>query len=79
MQTLKPTIDLSNKPLAEYVHYSEVPQHHPGLITPNRIQWMIRNRFENGLNEHVLKIGNALYVHLPSFEVWLAGQRGHTV
>ena len=78
MQTLTNNIDLKQNPLADYVHFSEVPQHHPTLITPHRIQWMIRNRFENGLSEHTLKIGNALYVHLPSFATWLDSQRGAT-
>ena len=67
MQNRQNHTGLDQNPLSEYAHYTEVPQHFPGLITPNRIQWMIRNRFENGLNQHVLRIGKTLYVHLPSF------------
>ena len=78
MQNRQNHTGLDQNPLSEYAHYTEVPQHFPGLITPNRIQWMIRNRFENGLNQHVLKIGKTLYVHLPSFATWLDSQRGMT-
>ncbi len=78
MQTPPNHSEVDANPLGEYVHYSEVPLHYPDLITPNRIQWMIRHRHVNGLNKHVLKVGNALFVHLPSFAHWLDGQRGHT-
>jgi hypothetical protein len=78
MTTQAHTTNPPKDPLSEYVHYSEIPRYYPRLITPNRIHWMIRNRDANGLDEHVLKVGNTLFVHLPSFADWLDSQRGLT-
>jgi hypothetical protein len=76
MSTPSHPTNLPEDPLSGYVHYSDIPRHYPQLITPNRIQWMIRNRHKNGLDEHVLLVGNAIFVHLPSFATWLDDQRG---
>ena len=65
-------------PLKEYLYYPEIPLHYPNLITPNAIQWMVRNRECNGLEPHILRVGRRLFVHLPSFSEWLESQRGVT-
>ncbi|MEH6519200.1 MAG: hypothetical protein V7742_21175 [Halioglobus sp.] len=76
MNHTEPTTPRTSDPLSEYVHHKKVPPLYPNLLTQSSMQWMIRNRADNGLEPHVMKWGNKIFIHLPSFSEWLDSHRG---
>lgn len=40
-------------------------------FSKNQIQWLVRNRNENGLSYAVRKIGRSLYIHQELFSDWV--------
>ena len=51
---------------------------HPDLFTDGQMNWLIRNREQNGLSEAgaVLQVGRKIYINKPKFLEWFMGQRG---
>ncbi len=43
---------------------------HPDKFTESQIRWALRFREENGLAEHVTRMGRRIYIHVPGFTEW---------
>ena len=60
--------------LSEFKTKQSLAEEYPDLITPYQLEWLLRHRHENGLDQCVRKLGKRLVIHLPSFVEWLAKQ-----
>ena len=47
---------------------------HPDKFTEPQLRWALRYRDENGLAEHVTRMGRRLYIHIPGFTDWFQSQ-----
>ncbi len=47
---------------------------HPDKFTLPQLRWALRFRSENGLAEHVTRMGRRLYIHIPGFTRWFQEQ-----
>jgi hypothetical protein len=61
--------------LADFIPIWDLPLDFPALFTKAKVQWMMRQRHENGLEKAIIKIGKTMYVHLPSLRDWVIKQR----
>lgn len=61
--------------LSEYDTVDELVERHPEKFTRNQLEWVLRNRDENGLSDAVVKIGKRRYIHRPRFTRWFAQQQ----
>ena len=43
-------------------------------FTEPQLRWALRYRDENGLAEHVTRMGRRLYIHIPGFTDWFQSQ-----
>jgi hypothetical protein len=71
MHTVPPTSELfPQRPLVE---------RHPTIFNESRVQWAVRNRHRNGLDEVGAVFeskGGELLIHEPSFLRWFLGLEG---
>ena len=56
--------------LDEYTTPDALARRHPDLFTLAQLRWALRFRDENGLAEHVTRLGRRLYIHVPGFTGW---------
>ncbi len=47
---------------------------HPDKFTLPQLRWALRFRDENGLAEHITRMGRRLYIHIPGFTRWFQEQ-----
>ncbi len=47
---------------------------HRDKFTECQLRWALRYRDENGLAEHVTRMGRRLYIHVPGFTRWFQSQ-----
>jgi hypothetical protein len=64
-------------PTTELFCAQDLIRRHPHLLTTARIQWAVRNRRKNGLQDavYVTKSGH-LVIHEPQFLRWYLGLTG---
>lgn len=62
--------------LSELDTIDELTARYPNKFTKSQLQWALRFRDENGLNAAVVKLGRRLYLHRPTFMMWLVSRRG---
>ncbi len=60
--------------LEEYATPEGLAERHADLFTLPQLRWALRFREENGLAEHVTRMGRRLYIHIPGFTVWFQSQ-----
>jgi hypothetical protein len=51
-------------------------EQYPGLFSETQLRWALRTRKDNGLNQHVFKLGKMLYLSKSGFAEWLQSRRG---
>lgn len=78
MQQHKNTIDseIIIHDLSELETIDELTARYPDKFTKSQLQWALRFRDENGLDAAVIKLGRRLYLHRPSFMLWLVSSQG---
>jgi hypothetical protein len=70
--TIPPTSELFDK--------HQIVERHPNLLNPQRIEWALRKRAENGLQAAVYKTrAGQLFIHEPQFLQWFLGLRGRAM
>lgn len=47
---------------------------HPQLFTLPQLRWALRFRHENGLDQHVTRMGRRIYINVPGFTEWFQRQ-----
>jgi hypothetical protein len=62
--------------LSELDTLDELTARYPDKFTKAQLQWALRFRDENGLDAAVVKLGRRLYLHRPTFMMWLVNRRG---
>jgi hypothetical protein len=64
-------------PATEIFSKHELAERHPNLLNPQRVEWALRHRHENGLADAVFEGRNGrLYVHEPGFLSWFLNLEG---
>jgi hypothetical protein len=56
--------------LSDYSTPEGLANRYADLFTLPQIRWALRWRNENGLSEHVTRMGRRLYIHVPGFTTW---------
>ena len=72
--TTEPEINIQD--LSELDTIDELTARYPDKFTKSQLQWALRFRDENGLDSAVVKLGRRLYLHRPTFMLWLVSRRG---
>ena len=56
---------------------AELANEYPNLFTQKQLEWLVKSRKTNGLEETgaVLKVGRRLYLKRTIFFVWILSQR----
>jgi len=62
--------------ISEYIPTQDLPKRFPHLLSSSQVEWMMRQREFNGLDDAVVLIGKKRYIHLPSFLAWLQRDKG---
>jgi len=63
---------ISHEPdLSEFRTIRQLTAEHPNLVKESALRWQLRSRHENGLDQHVAKIGKELVIHVPGYVRWL--------
>lgn len=57
--------------LHEFRTINKLVEEHPSIISEYALRWALRFRHDNGLDEHVTKLGKQLLIHVPGFTSWL--------
>jgi hypothetical protein len=57
--------------LREFRTIDQLVLEYPNLVNKNVLQWVLRFRSDNGLDQHVTKLGKHLLIHIPGFTSWL--------
>lgn len=60
--------------LSELDTIDELTARYPDKFTRSQLQWALRFREENGLESAVVKLGRRLYLHRPTFMMWLVSR-----
>ena len=69
MYTVPPTSELYSK--------QQIVERHPNLFTPSRVEWAVRHRHNNGLENVVYESRSGeLVIHEPGFLAWYLGLNG---
>ena len=76
MQTATTHTEINIHDLSELDTIDELTARYPDKFTRSQLQWALRFREENGLESAVVKLGRRLYLHRPTFMVWLVSRRG---
>lgn len=76
MQSSTATAESQIDDLAELDTLDELTARYPEKFTKSQLQWALRFRDQNGLDEAVVKLGRRLYLHRPTFMLWLMNRRG---
>lgn len=64
-------------PTNELFPQHQLVERHPTILFKSRVQWAVRNRHKNGLEEAVFESkGGELLVHEPAFLRWFLGLEG---
>ena len=64
-------------PTSELFPQDQIVQRHPTILFKSRVQWAIRNRHKNGLEDAVFESrGGEILIHEPSFLRWFLGLAG---
>ncbi len=64
-------------PTTELFSADDLVQRHPQILNQHRVQWALRHRKRNGLNDAVFETrSGALLVHEPEFIRWYLGLCG---
>ena len=56
--------------LKDYVTFDQLVRECEGLFTPYQLRAALRRRHQNGLGQHVRKMGVRLYIHRQGFVEW---------
>ena len=56
--------------IKEYISIANLPEHTNGLFNSQSVQWLIRNRFHNGLHPYCKKVNGRLFINTRGFENW---------
>ncbi len=59
--------------LSDFQTPEQIADDHP-QFSAKTISWWLRNRHNNGLVDHVRKVGKKLYLHRPGFATWINQQ-----
>jgi hypothetical protein len=51
-------------------------EQYPDLFSETQLRWALRTRKDNGLSQHVFKLGKLLYLSKSGFAEWLQSRRG---
>lgn len=57
--------------LSEFRSVDQLCNEYPDLITKSALRWALRFREQNGLDQHVSKLGKKFIIHVPGFTGWL--------
>lgn len=76
MNTTSPQTDTSKRTLSIYDlrelrTIEKLVEEYPDLISENALRWAMRFRHDNGLDQHVTRLGKHLLIHIPGFTSWL--------
>jgi hypothetical protein len=64
-------------PTTELFNKRQLVERHPHMLTPERVQWAVRNREANGLAPSVFESRSGeILVHEPGFIAWYLGLDG---
>jgi hypothetical protein len=64
-------------PTSELFPQNQLVQRHPTILFKSRVEWAIRNRHKNGLEDAVFESkGGEILIHEPEFLRWFLGLRG---
>lgn len=64
-------------PTTELFSKDQLAERHPHLLSIQRVQWALRNRHTNGLQDSVYESrGGELLIHEPAFLSWFLGLTG---
>jgi hypothetical protein len=60
--------------LSDYATPEALADDYPHLFTLPEIRWALRFRHENGLGQHVTRLGRRIYINVPGFTEWFKRQ-----
>ena len=61
--------------LSEFATKEGLVKEYPDIINMPALEWQLRFREENGLDEAVRKFGRKILIHKPTFMRWLMSRR----
>lgn len=62
--------------LSEFATKKGLVNEYPDILDMSALEWQLRFREENGLDEAVIKFGRKILIHKPTFLRWLMSRRG---
>lgn len=57
--------------LKEFRTIHQLVEEYPDMLTENALRYALRLRDQNGLAQHVCKLGKQTLIHVPGFTSWL--------
>lgn len=71
---MKKLDDLDFSHIEDWQTFDEVEEKFPNKFTKSSLNWALRSRHTNGLNQIVKKFGKQNLIHLPGFSIWISEQ-----
>ena len=64
-------IDEIPRDLKEFRTIAQMVEEYPDMVTEHALRYALRYRDQNGLSQHVCKLGKQTLIHVPGFTSWL--------
>ncbi len=75
MNTFNLTEPPRSEDLKEYLTIEGMLKEYPSLFKKDQLRWLLRNRANNKLGDHICRVGRLLYIHVPGFISWMRRQK----